>query len=36
MLSHVEVYDAFTRGKGENISEYKKKWQYNDAIDFGF
>ena len=31
-----KVYDAFTGGKGESISEYKKNWQYSDDIDFGF
>ena len=36
VVKESKVYDAFTGGKGENISEYKKKWQYSDAIDFGF
>ena len=30
------VYDAFTGHQGLPINEYKKLWEYGDALDFGF
>lgn len=30
------VYDGFTGRGGETIAEYKAKWDWPDAINFGF